>query len=132
MLATTTSAHDLKTSVAKRAGMSQQRLARINTHRQHLLDAGMMVCGFGMVSRNGKIVRKQTYGLSDRKSGNPMTEDVIFRIYSMTKPITGVALNAVLGGSIPSLRSCGQIPAGAGQFLTGGTHRQRQCHALSR
>ncbi len=89
---TTASARDLKTGVPKREGMSLARLERIDTHMQEQLDAGIMVGGLGMVSRNGKIIYRQTYGLSNRETGQPMTEDAIFRIYSMTKPITGVAL----------------------------------------
>jgi CubicO group peptidase (beta-lactamase class C family) len=53
---------------------------------------GMMVGGMGMIARNGKIIYSQTYGEADREAGKPMTEDAIFRIYSMTKPVTGVAL----------------------------------------
>jgi CubicO group peptidase (beta-lactamase class C family) len=53
---------------------------------------GMMVGGLGMIARNGKIIYSQTYGEADREAGKPMTEDAIFRIYSMTKPVTGVAL----------------------------------------
>tara|TARA_B100001964_G_scaffold86982_1_gene97904 strand:- start:133 stop:1347 length:1215 start_codon:yes stop_codon:yes gene_type:complete len=53
---------------------------------------GTMVGGLGMIARNGKVVYTETYGLADREENQPMTEDAIFRIYSMSKPITGVAL----------------------------------------
>jgi CubicO group peptidase (beta-lactamase class C family) len=41
---------------------------------------------------HGKVVQFKTYGKKSLATGAPMTEDTIFRIYSMTKPITGVAL----------------------------------------
>jgi CubicO group peptidase (beta-lactamase class C family) len=46
----------------------------------------------GMIARYGKIIYSQTYGQADREAGKAMADDAIFRIYSMTKPITGVAL----------------------------------------
>jgi len=45
-----------------------------------------------MVARHGKVASFETFGFRDLESGDPMPEDAIFRIYSMTKPITGVAL----------------------------------------
>jgi CubicO group peptidase (beta-lactamase class C family) len=91
-LTTTTAAKDLKTSSPKREEISPQRLERIDAHMQAQVDAGIMVGGVGMIARNGKIVYKETWGMSDREKATPMTDDAIFRIYSMTKPITGVAL----------------------------------------
>ena len=44
------------------------------------------------VTRHGKLVHWQTYGYQDTARGVPLTEDTIFRIYSMTKPVVGVAL----------------------------------------
>jgi CubicO group peptidase (beta-lactamase class C family) len=51
-----------------------------------------MVGGMGLIARNGKIVYSQTYGQADRETERAMETDAIYRIYSMTKPITGVAL----------------------------------------
>ena len=45
-----------------------------------------------MIARNGKVVYNETWGMRDREQALPMTDDTIFRIYSMTKPVTGVAL----------------------------------------
>jgi CubicO group peptidase (beta-lactamase class C family) len=53
---------------------------------------GTMVGGLGMIARNGSIVYLQTYGLADREAGRVMQDDAIFRIYSMSKPVTAVAL----------------------------------------
>ena len=73
-------------------GISQERLARITAHMNQAVKDGTMVGGMGLIARNGKIVYSQTYGLSDREANKPMTEDAIYRIYSMSKPITSVAL----------------------------------------
>ena len=45
-----------------------------------------------LLARHGKIVAFDTYGKADLSSGKPMAKDSIFRIYSMTKPVTGVAM----------------------------------------
>ena len=42
--------------------------------------------------RHGKLVEERSYGVKDMASGALMTDDTIFRIYSMTKPVTGVAM----------------------------------------
>ena len=45
-----------------------------------------------MLARHGKVAFVDVAGVQDVESGTPMTADSIFRIYSMTKPVTGVAL----------------------------------------
>lgn len=45
-----------------------------------------------MIARNGKVVYDEAFGLRDPASSAPMRTDSIFRIYSMTKPVTGVAV----------------------------------------
>jgi CubicO group peptidase (beta-lactamase class C family) len=45
-----------------------------------------------LLMRHGKLVEERSYGVKDLASGAPMTNDTIFRIYSMTKPVTGVAM----------------------------------------
>jgi CubicO group peptidase (beta-lactamase class C family) len=85
-------ARDLRTTAPGREGLSAQRLERITAHMNQAVADGIMVGGLGMIARNGKIVYQQSYGLRVREAGTPMTEDTIFRIYSMSKPITAVAL----------------------------------------
>jgi CubicO group peptidase (beta-lactamase class C family) len=92
VLATGAAARDLKTANPNREGMSSQRLERIGTHMQEQVSAGIMSGGMGMIARKGKVIYNQSWGMSDRETSKPMTDDAIFRIYSMTKPITGVAL----------------------------------------
>ncbi len=83
---------ELGSAKPEREGMSSARLARIDAHMQHRVDTGIMVGGMGMIARNGNVVYQNTWGLSDRETGEPMQKDAIFRIYSMSKPITSVAL----------------------------------------
>jgi CubicO group peptidase (beta-lactamase class C family) len=59
---------------------------------QQAVADGVMIGGLGLIARNGNLVFSETWGLRDREAALPMSDDTIFRIYSMTKPITGVAL----------------------------------------
>jgi CubicO group peptidase (beta-lactamase class C family) len=76
----------------ERVGLDPGRLGRIDQHMNHAVADGVMVGGLGMIARNGRVAYSSSWGLKDREAGTPMTEDTIFRIYSMSKPITGVAL----------------------------------------
>jgi CubicO group peptidase (beta-lactamase class C family) len=73
-------------------GMSAQRLDRIHPVMQSYVDergfAGLSV----LIARQGQTVFAAQYGQRDAEAGKPMTEDTIFRIYSMTKPIVSTAL----------------------------------------
>lgn len=74
------------------AGMSTERLQRIHEAVQRHIDAGAISGAVTAVARRGKVVHFQAHGLMDLESKKPMTTDAIFRIASMTKPITGVAV----------------------------------------
>jgi len=86
------SARDIRSVRPDREGFSAERLAKIDTYMNAQVDAGVMAGGLGLIARNGNIIYASTWGDSDREAGKAMTQDVIFRIYSMSKPITGVAL----------------------------------------
>ena len=73
-------------------GLSQDRLDRVTRALQADVDRGHLAGAIGVVARRGKIAYWQTVGMADREAGAPMRDDTIFRIYSMTKPIIGVAL----------------------------------------
>ena len=73
-------------------GLSSDRLERLTEHMDRAVDDGIMVGGVGLVARRGEVAYLETYGLADREAGIPMRADALFRIYSMTKPITGVAV----------------------------------------
>lgn len=72
-------------------GLDEQRLARIDTHFQRYVDDGRLAGWQAMVSRRGKVAHLSSYGFADKEAGRPIEPDTIFRIYSMTKPVTSVA-----------------------------------------
>lgn len=75
------------------AGMDLSRLDRLSAHlEQHYLTPGKLPCAATLVARRGEIVWRQTQGLMDVERGRPLAEDTLYRIYSMTKPVTSVAL----------------------------------------
>ena len=74
------------------AGMSAAALSRVDRHlKERYIDAGRYPGAQLMVYRRGKIVHSSVQGLADVERKAPVKEDTIFRIYSMTKPITSVA-----------------------------------------
>ncbi len=87
-----TAAKDLPRAEPAEVGMSAERLARIGKHFQGYIDRGDAAGAAGMIARRGKIVWSEEWGHRDRETGEPMLEDTIHRIYSMSKPITSVAL----------------------------------------
>ena len=85
-------AGQVPTGKPEEAGMSTERLQRIHQAVQRHIDAGAISGAVTLVARHGKIVHFQAHGLMDLESKKSMTTDAIFRIASMTKPITGVAV----------------------------------------
>ena len=74
------------------AGMSKAAFDRIEAHLKHrYVDAGRFPGTQLVVYRRGKVVHSAVQGFADVERKVPMREDTIFRIYSMTKPITSVA-----------------------------------------
>jgi CubicO group peptidase (beta-lactamase class C family) len=84
--------HDLPSASAESEGMSAERLARVNSGMKELVDQGRLAGSVTMVARHGKVVEFDAVGKRDIASNAPMQKDSIFRIYSMSKPITGVAM----------------------------------------
>ena len=76
---------------AEKAGFSTQRLARIAPVMQQYIDTGKLAGTLTLVARDGDIVHYEAQGMQDKEAGTPLNKDTIFRIYSMTKPITAVA-----------------------------------------
>jgi len=73
-------------------GMSKAALDRIDAHlKQRYIDAGRFPGAQLLVYRRGKVAHASVQGLADVERKVPMRDDTIFRIYSMTKPITSVA-----------------------------------------
>lgn len=73
-------------------GMSSERLTRLTAAMKTPVEANKLSGVVTMIARNGKIVHVEATGKRDITAGDPMKRDTIFRIYSMTKPITGVAM----------------------------------------
>ena len=73
-------------------GFSSERLRWLHENMQREVDEKRLADVVTLLMRHGKFVEERCYGLKDLTSGVPMTEDTIFRIYSMTKPVTGVVM----------------------------------------
>jgi CubicO group peptidase (beta-lactamase class C family) len=83
---------DLKIEVDPgEAGFDAKRLDRIDHHFAAYVDDGRLPGWLLLVSRGGKIVHLGSYGQRDMEAGLPVELDTLWRIYSMTKPITSVA-----------------------------------------
>ncbi len=68
------------------------RLAKIEPWMQRYVDAGKLPGALTLVAQHGEMVYLGTAGQRDIEASSPMTEDTVFRIYSMTKPITSIAI----------------------------------------
>lgn len=73
-------------------GFSAERLKRIDARMLEAVADGRMVGGHGVIARKGQVVYDQTWGMADREAGRMLENDALYRVYSMTKPITAVAL----------------------------------------
>jgi len=83
---------ELKVEVdAEEVGFDPDRLRHIDRHFAAYVDDGRLPGWLALVSRGGKVVHLATYGDRDREAGLPVEIGTLFRIYSMTKPITSVA-----------------------------------------
>jgi CubicO group peptidase (beta-lactamase class C family) len=74
-----------------RAGFDAQRLQRIDRHIGAYVDDGRLPGWLAVVARDGQIVHVGRGGMRDMARGRPVELDTVWRIYSMTKPITSVA-----------------------------------------
>jgi CubicO group peptidase (beta-lactamase class C family) len=74
-------------------GLCGDRLARIDSHlTRRYIEAKKIAGSLTLVARKGEVAYLSALGQMDIERNKPMTEDTIFRIYSMSKPITSVAL----------------------------------------
>ncbi len=83
---------DLDTVDPAEVGLSAERLERLDAGLQGLVDDGSIAGVVALVARHGKIAFADVAGVKNVDTGSAMTRDSIFRIFSMTKPITGVAM----------------------------------------
>ncbi len=86
------SASELPRAVPETVGMSSERLERIGNLMRKYVDEDRVAGITTLVSRRGQVVYFENYGERDEEAGRPMEKDTLVRIYSMTKPVTAVAL----------------------------------------
>jgi CubicO group peptidase (beta-lactamase class C family) len=73
-------------------GFDSGRLKRLDDYLAQVVADGRVAGATTLLARHGKVVEFNTYGKTSLATGQPMSRDEIFRLYSMTKPITGVAM----------------------------------------
>ena len=73
-------------------GLSAERLGRIHDTVQRHIDAGLLSGAVTLVARQGKIAHLEAHGLMDLESKRAMQKDAVFRLASMSKPVTAVAV----------------------------------------
>ncbi len=83
---------DLAIARPESVGVSSGRLRRLDEGMKRLVDEGRLAGVVTLLARHGKIASVTAYGKRDIRRNDPVERDSIFRIYSMTKPITGVAM----------------------------------------
>jgi len=77
---------------AEALGFDAQRLARLDTYMSKTASDGRVAGIMYLLARHGQVVDEKSYGVRSLATGAPMSRDTIFRFYSMSKPITGVAM----------------------------------------
>jgi CubicO group peptidase (beta-lactamase class C family) len=131
--------NDVPTAKAERAGMSSERLALMTSSMQSVVDQGKFAGVVTLVARHGKVVHFDAVGKQDIEANKPMSKDSIFRIYSMSKPVTGVAmmilfeqgkwqLNDPVAKFIPEFKDL-KVHSGAGP--DGKPNLQTQAHPMT-
>jgi CubicO group peptidase (beta-lactamase class C family) len=76
----------------EQVGLSSERLAQVSRVLREEIEKGKFPGAIALVARKGRIAYYEAFGVRDPETRAPMTRDSIFRIYSMTKPITSVAV----------------------------------------
>jgi CubicO group peptidase (beta-lactamase class C family) len=92
LLTTVWAAPPIPNSRPSEVGVSSERLARADAAVQRYIDKGEIAGAVIAVARHGKLVELKSLGLADLQSRKPMQTDAIFRLASMTKPITSIAV----------------------------------------
>jgi CubicO group peptidase (beta-lactamase class C family) len=92
LLAGSAQAKNLDRAKPAALGLSEERLDRIRSVLHDHVEEGRIAGAVALIARHGKVAFLESFGQRDRESDTPMTEDTIFRIASMSKPITSVAV----------------------------------------
>ncbi|MBV8682910.1 MAG: beta-lactamase family protein [Caulobacteraceae bacterium] len=84
---------DLSTTVSPESvGFDSARLQRLDDYLAGVVSSGKVAGVTALLARHGRVVGFRSWGKANLATGQPMARDEIFRIYSMSKPITGVAM----------------------------------------
>ncbi len=85
-------ANDLPFDKPENVGVSSERLGRLSDTMQRYIDDNMLAGTVSLIARDGKVIHLESQGWKNKETGERMTDDSIFVIMSMTKPIVSVAL----------------------------------------
>jgi CubicO group peptidase (beta-lactamase class C family) len=85
-------AQDLPSAKPESVGMSSERLGRLTAVTHDWVDQSRIAGVVTLVARRGQVVHLDAYGMADIEHNERMTKDTYFRLWSMTKPVTSVAL----------------------------------------
>lgn len=85
-------AADVPMAAPAEVGFSATGVEALKTEMQALVDQKKLAGAVTLLARQGKVVHYEAYGVQDVGTGQPTQRDTIYRIASMTKPITGVAM----------------------------------------
>ena len=111
LLALTSAARELPEARPDRVGMSPDRLDRIAELARGYTESGKLAGVLTVVARDGQVVHVSAVGQRGVEDPRPLTEDALFRIFSMTKPITAVAAMMLLRGrEVPAHGSRVEVP----------------------
>jgi len=83
---------DLPAVKPEEVGLASSRLARMRTVMNQYVTEKKIPGAIGLIARRGKVAYAEAFGMADIEAGKPMRLDTIHRIYSMSKPITSVAV----------------------------------------
>jgi CubicO group peptidase (beta-lactamase class C family) len=119
------SAQGLPSAPPEQLGLSSDRIGRLDAVMQRYVDEGRVAGVVALIARGGEVAHLKGYGLADIESRTPMTPDIMFRIASMTKAVTSVAvmmlveegrlsLNDPLSRYIPAFSTTGVAVAAEG------------------
>ena len=89
-------AASLPRTAPERVGISAERMKRVTVLLDRYIQKGEIAGAVSLVARKGSLVHLQAQGMADLESSKPLTTDSIFRLASMTKPMTSVAVMMLL------------------------------------
>ena len=92
LIASSVWANGLPTATPESVGVSSERLGRVSEAMQRYIDANQLAGTVSLVARKGKVIHLESQGWKSKETNEQMSDDTIFFIMSMTKPIVSTAL----------------------------------------